>query len=471
MVSFERRRAPWPWLAALAIVATAAVGLWLNLPRVVGSSPQAGLQSADSNSRISLTFNREMDEGSVESHLSIDPSVPGTFRWQGMTLTFTPSQGWPPSTRVNVTLSAGARSRLYLPLLGSAHWTFIVGAPQVVYLFQAGGTAELYAQTLTASQGTQLTDWPAGVVDFDVAPTATKIVYLANGADGTRVIHWLDPGTQKDDSVATCPGTERCQRVRASADGRWTTVEAVPAGGQATSPQRDQVWLVGLPGGQDIRQLGDPTHDLRGALWGPDGKLAVYDATDQVTLVFGAGPNFNVLARLPNKLGESGAWSPDGKYLLFPEITFKSSPTQGTETPEPSGQPSYFSHLKRFELGTDLISDLSGETGGLIEDATPSYSPNGVWIAFGRRFLDPKDWTLGRQIWVMRSDGSDVHQLTFNGDFNYSGFQWSADSKEFVYVRSDQTDPTRAPELGWVDMTTGQAQSLVVGGYAPEWMP
>ena len=471
MVSFERRRSPWPWLAALAVVATASAALWLNLPRVIALSPQAGLQSADANTPISVTFNREMDEGSVESHFSIAPAVPGAFRWEGATLTFTPSQGWPPSTQVRVTLSAGAHSRLFLPLLGGTEWSFSVGAPQVVYLFQAGGTAELYAQSLTAAEGTQLTNWPSGVVDFDVAPAAARIVYLANGPDGRRVIHWLDPGTQKDDSVAACPGAGRCQRLRVSPDGRWAAVEAVPPGDQGSSPQTDQVWLVDLPGGQDIHQLGDPTHNLRGVLWGPGGKLAVYDATDQVTVVFGAGPSFNVLARLPNKLGESGAWSPDGKYLLFPEITFVPSPSPGTETPVPGGQPAYYSHLKRFELGTDLVSDLSGQANGVIEDATPSYSPNGLWIAYGRRFLDPNDWTLGRQIWIMRSDGSDAHQLTFSGDFNYSGFQWGADSKEFVYVRSDQTDPTRAPELGWVDLTTGQAHSLVVGGYAPLWMP
>lgn len=471
MVSFERRRSPWPWVAALAVVVTAAVGLWLNLPRVVASSPQAGLQSADPNSPISVTFSREMDEGSVESHFAIAPSVPGSLRWQGTTLTFTPSQGWPPSTQVRVTLSAGARSRLFLPLLGGAQWTFSVGAPQVIYLFQAGGTAELYAQTLTAVEGTQLTDWPSGVVDFDVTTSAARIVYLANGANGRRVIHWLDPGTKKDEAVTTCPGAERCQRLRASPDGRWAAVEAAPAGGQDSSSKKDQVWLVDLPAGQEVRQLGDPSHDLRNVLWGPDGQLAVYDATDQVTMVFGAGPSFNVLARFPNKLGESGAWSPDGKYLLFPEITFMPSPAPGTETPQPSGQPAYFSHLKRFELGTQLVSDLSSGASSLIEDATPSYSPNGVWIAFARRFLDPTDWTLGRQIWVMRSDGSDAHQLTFSGDFNYSGFQWGADSREFVYVRSDQTDPTRAPELGWVDMTTGQAHILVVGGYSPQWMP
>jgi TolB protein len=185
--------------------------------------------------------------------------------------------------------------------------------------------------------------------------------------------------------------------------------------------------------------------------------------------VFDQGPTFKQSAQVPNKLGEMGAWSSDGRYLTYPEIVFVNQ----TATPgaSASGEPEYYSHLFRYEIDTGLVTDLSGQSSGLIEDASPAYSPDGVFLAFARKFLEPARWTLGRQLWLMRADGSQARPLTSQPVMNYSTFAWRPDSQALVYVQSDQADPSQPPGLGWLDVTTGQTRPLVDGGYAPVWTP
>ena len=74
-------------------------------------------------------------------------------------------------------------------------------------------------------------------------------------------------------------------------------------------------------------------------------------------------------------------------------------------------------------------------------------------------------------MWLMRADGSQARPLTSQPVMNYSTFAWRPDSAVMVYVQSDQTDPSRPPELGWLDVATGQTHMLVEGGYSPEWTP
>ena len=52
----------------------------------------------------------------------------------------------------------------------------------------------------------------------------------------------------------------------------------------------------------------------------------------------------------------------------------------------------------------------------MVEDVSPVFSPDGKWIAFARRYLDPLRWTPGRQVWLMRADGTEAVQGHAEGD-------------------------------------------------------
>ena len=113
-------------VVAVAILAGLVLVLRANLPSVALVSPADGEIRVAIGSPIKLTFSDVMQPESVEQNLIIQPSVPGSFSWDENTLTFTPEQPWPSGEQVNVTLKAGARSRLGLPMINGLGWMFSI---------------------------------------------------------------------------------------------------------------------------------------------------------------------------------------------------------------------------------------------------------------------------------------------------------------------------------------------------------
>lgn len=87
-----------------------------------------------------------------------------------------------------------------------------------------------------------------------------------------------------------------------------------------------------------------------------------------------------------------------------------------------------------FDLLGDLYQiDASGGaaralTSGMGFDVQPTYSPDGQWIAF------ISDRSGADNVWVMRSDGSDLRQVSFGGDDTVlASPAWTPDGKS-IYV-------------------------------------
>ena len=106
-----------------------------------------------------------------------------------------------------------------------------------------------------------------------------------------------------------------------------------------------------------------------------------------------------------------------------------------------------------------------------LEDTAPAFSPDGNWLAFARKYLTLALWTPGRQIWLMRPDGTEARQVTNTPDTNHYNLAWSPDGSRIAYSRFNQNAPTDPPEIWLVDPTSGEEAQLVIGGYAPKWIP
>ena len=90
---------------------------------------------------------------------------------------------------------------------------------------------------------------------------------------------------------------------------------------------------------------------------------------------------------------------------------------------------------------------------------------------FARRGLTVDTWTPGRQLWRMRPDGSAATALTNDPLAYHSAVRWSPDGSRLVYMRTDSSDPSRAPEI-WISNADGSdAHAVVSGGFGPEWLP
>lgn len=100
---------------------------------------------------------------------------------------------------------------------------------------------------------------------------------------------------------------------------------------------------------------------------------------------------------IPNEMGGVGSCSPDGEIIAYPQFFL-----QGRQ---------FYSHLVLYTLAdgtTRALSVLAGldtSGGAEVEDGSPSWSPDGQWLAVPRRRLKTDEWAPSFQIWLVRPDG------------------------------------------------------------------
>ncbi len=473
----RRPRIALPLLTLIGLIGGLLLAAWLAAPRVVERSPAPGAEGVASKAVISLGFNQPMNRSAVESRLTITPAVPGRVVWDGNRLSFEPDEIWPAGQMVQVRLRAGAASARGLPLLSTTAWTFRAGWPRIVYLWPSTSPADMYARVPQQADPTRLTHTAFGVQDFSVGKHGGLIAYAALRQDGGADLRLLAPMTGDDRLAYTCPPGRACVAPSLSADGRWLAFETAvmrPGSSGRLQPGETQVWLLDLNTVDSARPVAPADHVTAQPAWSPSGWLEYYDASlNALTLVDpNAGVQAAPLMQVPSGLGDIGTWSPDGAYLAFAELAFPVETALPTATRSSAESPPiFYSHIQRLAVARGTLDDLTGNGAGLVEDASPAYSPDGAWLAFGRKYLEPARWTLGRQLWLMRADGSEARPLTNEPSFNYSAFAWSPDSKTLAFMRFDEGDFNKPSEIWWMDIERGQAQQLVVGGYSPVWMP
>ena len=167
-------------------------------------------------------------------------------------------------------------------------------------------------------------------------------------------------------------------------------------------------------------------------------------------------------------------WSPDGKWLTYTrmEMTPGTPPVMAAElyiihadgtgmkrvigdgekvamNPVFSrdGKTLFFSLMdKRTRSGDIYSAGISGSepkklTTNIYHASSPRMSPDGKWIVFnGTLTADAKDHFV--QIFLMKSDGTAVKQLTNDPKISFYNPEWSPDGKQLVYYleRGDNKD-------------------------------
>ncbi len=466
--------ATWALLAGVGLLAGLGLALYFSLPRLDTTLPRSGAQFVSSRAPVRLTFNRPMDHASIEAALQVSPARAGAFDWQGQTLTFIPAEPWPLSSTVTVSL-AGGHSQRGLPLLGNISWSFTVAERRLAYLASVTVPNLWISPVSSGVEPRALTTETVGVYDYAISPDGTQIAYGARRADGGADLRLVAVDGSGTTDLVLCPG-QACISPAFSLDGRRLAYErhALVAGlnGQP-SPGPAQVFVRDLATGaeQAVSEA-----DTRFPRWGPAGRLAYLDTTRQAIVVQDLASG--TVTYVPDASGAMGTWSPDGNFIVYPEIVMAPEPTAAptqSEGDANSANP-FYSHLLRVNIATNEALNLSGED--VLEDASPVYSPSGGWLAFGRTLQVNNQWTPGRQLWLMRPDGSGAHPLTGDPLYNHSAFTWSPDGALLAYMRFNTSDPGAPAEIWLVDVDAAGAAGAgpagprkLVQGYLPECLP
>lgn len=336
------------------------------------------------------------------------------------------------------------------------------GLPPVVYLgWDANGRSQLYSQ-----QGRRdpqpLTASPVDVFDFAVAPGGEKIAYSV--IDGQQSSIWLVDSHGRDArQLLACEAAECVHPVWAP-DGRRLVFESRPLDERGIDGTPTLNWLDAQTG--ETRPLFADEAALGTAVrFAPDGSAVSFvTPDDEVVRVyhFDSGETFTV----PNEIGAPAVWSPQGDQLVYANLDLVVlHGAQGEDHESHSHDYVVSTRMFLADASTGQYAQISPEMG--VDDGNAAWSPDGEWIAFGRK--QPRTNT-GRQLWLMRRDGTDARALTDEPLVQHGPPVWSSDGRVLLFQRFDLSDPAGDPGIWMFDVESGEMQQLVARGMQPAWL-
>jgi hypothetical protein len=332
----------------------------------------------------------------------------------------------------------------------------------------------VYARLANEAESVPLTAAPQGVIDFTLGARSTRLVYTVERGAGTTVLRELDLVRNRDRLLFACPEGERCTSPALSPDGNTLAFVRAPAPSEAGGnfpPGATRVWL--RTEGTDTPLPVSPEGDVASSpFWSPQGWLAFVDSTRSAIVVVDTsrGEPFAPMAVLPSRQGERGSWAPDGSSLVYPDLLLPRE--QPLANPDAEAElPTLEAHLFRWEVSSGKLTDLGESAGPPVEDASPTFTPQGDWVYFSRRLLSQGGWTPGRQLWRMRPDGSQASPLTDEPFINHGAPAVGPAGTTLVYLRFDLEAPLDPAQIWWFDLETLRESHVVEGGYLPTWIP
>ena len=192
-----------------------------------------------------------------------------------------------------------------------------------------------------------------------------------------------------------------------------------------------------------------PDHAARASFGGTSGRIAFVRAAGAGPLeeVFMVSPATGLTANLSNDPATSDtapAWSPDGTRVAFQ----RSGPVEGIWTMDATGGDLAF--VPHTDHGFQ-----------------PAWSPDGDWIAFSRKAGGDAE------LWMVRTDGSDLTQLTANADEDWEA-SWSPDGTRIAFARGGDQDDGLPFHIHTVTLASGRTTQVTSGrvqDLMPAWQP
>lgn len=342
---------------------------------------------------------------------------------------------------------------------------FFSSRPVILYLAEdAQGVVQIFTVRPDGSAVSQLTNAAEDVSGFAPAPDGRRIVYTtsARGVGGETV--WLMSRNGRTvQTLLSCPNVV-CHNLVWAPDSRRLVYE------------RREIDEMGVPAWPHLWWLDTSTRisepvlagDRPGAAarFSPDGQwLAYFSPPDSGVWLYNFSDGRSFL--LTSELGTAVAWHPQGSSVVFAAF----NPVDWAASDDEHGEEEHrhfnmATHLFLFDLASGQSRQLSGDV--VMEDSVPAWSPDGNWIAFGRRQVRTN---AGRQLWLIDVASGDARSLTGDASITTGPPNWSPDGRFLLFQRFNQADPAGKPGIWLLELASEGKMDMIAPGFMPAWLP
>jgi len=424
------------------------------------------LGTARSTSRIALQFSEAMDRASVEPRLRFEPAITGLVSWAGTTMQLRPASVLIPGTTYTAILEAGAQSETGRALLSEYRFSFTVQPPRVLYMAPADGIPVNVWRVDPAqvADAAQITFSPSGIYDYAISPDGRDLAFTeTNSSTGTTDIKRLNLETGALEQLTNCVNAT-CTTPVWRPDGALIAYERVEIDtGVGGGGGARRVWLLDLSSTPaTTRPLFSETQILGfDPQWSADGgRIAVFDPASASILVYDFDDGS--IIGVPSRAGSSGALSPDGTKLAYPEVPI----VEGV-----SVRP----FLRIVDLNTGAQTDL-GTPDDPYEDTRAVWHPDGARLAVARRYLDDR-YTRGYQVVLVAPLTNTTETLTDDVRYANNLFWFDPTGTALVIQRYPELDENMQPnslgrpEIWTLDLATRALTKAATNAFLPRWSP
>ena len=323
------------------------------------------------------------------------------------------------------------------------------------------GKTQLFSSHENGSQ--KLTALSGGVQDYSASPNGRSLIFSTKNENGETEIWVMESNGSSQKRLYQCANAE-CANFIWAPDSRQLLFERREFGGDGIPKAPVLWWLDTATAAVRPLQEGGQKRGANAQI-SPDGQWLSYFSPEEEGLFiynFASGASHFIT----NEIGADVAWSPDSRYFVVPQldlIVLHGEEGDDHQSHEHDYQTAV--HLLRLDLESREQEIISGDLP--VEDSVPAWSPDGEWIAFGRR---APGTGAPRQIWIMRPDGTEVKALTDDPAVNHGPPIWVGDGRTLIFQQLPQEDLSSDPSIWRIDIETGEKKELVPSGMHPSWL-
>jgi TolB protein len=339
------------------------------------------------------------------------------------------------------------------------------GLPAIMFLnWDDADRIQLFFTGVRSSDSVQLTQSPTDILEFAISPQGNIIAFVTRQENGGTTLYLLDWNGRiatNQRQILACPETT-CNRLVWAPDGRRLIYERRPL----ATPNVPVLWWLDTQTGETVTVLEDAGEASASASLSPDGQWLAYASPRNERLVvyhFGDGRHFE----LPNTLGSTAVWHPDStRFLINDQDLVILHGDEGEDHEQHTHEYQEAIHLFAVDVSTQERTTLN--QAGNVDNGNAAWSPDGAWIAFGRKLIRTP---TGRQLWLMRPDGSEARPLTDNLVIHHGPPHWSPDGRYLLFQQVNTSETDRRPTIWLMNIHSGERLQIVPSGTLPAWLP